>query len=54
MWGLALVAVAMSLSVGLISDLVFGTAMAFVGGVGIGAVLAWFWFGLPLSRRSQD
>jgi amino acid transporter len=50
-WGLALVAVAMSLSVGLISDFVFGTAVAFVGGVGIGAVLAWFWFGLPLSRR---
>jgi len=53
-WGLALVAIAMSLSVGLISDYVFGTAVAFVGGVGIGAVLAWFWFGLPLSRRSQD
>jgi amino acid transporter len=50
-WGLVLVAVAMSLSVGLISDFVFGTAVAIVGGVGIGAVLAWFWFGLPLSRR---
>ena len=53
-WGLVLVAVAMSLSVGLISDFVFGTVVALVGGVGIGAVLAWFWFGLPLSRRSQD
>jgi hypothetical protein len=53
-WGLALVAVAMSLSVGLISDFVFGTVVAFLGGVGIGGVLAWFWFGLPLSRRSQD
>jgi len=52
--GLALVAVSMALSVGLISEFVFGTAMALVSGLGIGAALAWFWFGLPLSRRAQD
>jgi amino acid transporter len=51
--GLALVAVSMALSVGLISEFVFGTAMALVAGLGIGAALAWFWFGLPLSRRVQ-
>lgn len=51
--GLALVAVSMTLSVGLISEFVFGTAMALVAGLGIGAALAWFWFGLPLSRRVQ-
>jgi amino acid transporter len=51
--GLALVAVSMTLSVGLISEFVFGTAMALVAGLGIGAALAWFWFGLPLSRRAQ-
>jgi len=52
--GLALVAVSISLSVGLISGFVFGTAAALIAGVGIGAALAWFWFGLPLSRRTQD
>ncbi len=52
--GLALLAISMSLSVGLISEFVFGTAMALVGGLGVGAALAWFWFGLPLSRRAQD
>ena len=53
-WGLAAVAVSMTLSVGLISEFVFGTTMAFIGGIGVGAALAWFWFGLPLSRRAQD
>ena len=53
-WGLALVAVSMSLSVGLISEFVFSTTMALVAGIGVGAALAWFWFGLPLSRRAKD
>jgi len=52
--GLALVAVSIALSVGLISGFVFGTTMALIAGIGIGAALAWFWFGLPLSRRMQD
>jgi hypothetical protein len=54
LWGLTLLAVAMALSVGLISEFVFGTTMALIGGLGIGAALAWFWFGLPFSRRAQD
>ena len=52
--GLVLVAISISLSVGLISEFVFGTAMALIAGVGIGAALGWFWLGLPLSRRAQD
>jgi len=54
LWGLGFVAVSMSLAVGLISEFVFGTIMALIGGLGVGAALAWFWFGLPLSRRTQD
>ena len=54
LFGLALVAVSITLSIGLISEFVFGTAMALVSGIGIGAALAWFWFGLPLSRRIRD
>src|SRR4051794_25120662 len=52
--GLALVAISVSLWVGLMSEFVFGTTMALVRGGGIGAALAWFWFGLPLSRRARD
>ena len=52
--GLVLVAISISLSVGLISEFVFGTATALIAGLGIGAALGWFWFGLPLSRRAQD
>jgi len=52
--GLVLVAISISLSVGLISEFVFGTATALIAGLGIGAALGWFWFGLPLSRRVQD
>jgi hypothetical protein len=52
--GLARVAVSMALSVGLISEFVFGTGVALVAGNGIGLWLAWFWYGLPLSRRIRD
>lgn len=52
--GLAMVAVSMALSVGLISEFVFGTGVALVAGIGIGLWLAWFWYGLPLSRRIRD
>ena len=52
--GLAMVAVSMALSVGLISEFVFGTGVALVAGTGIGLWLAWFWYGLPLSRRIRD
>jgi amino acid transporter len=52
--GLVLVAISITLSVGLISEFVFGTTTALIAGLGIGAALGWFWFGLPLSRRAQD
>ena len=52
--GLAMVAVSMALSVGLISEFVFGTGVALVAGIGIALWLCWFWYGLPLSRRIRD
>ena len=51
--GLAFAALSIVLAVGLISEFVFGTAPGLVAGLGIGAWLAWFWYGLPLSRRMQ-
>jgi Family of unknown function (DUF6328) len=51
--GLALVALSMALAVGLISGVVFGDGIALVAGIAIGAWVAWFWYGLPLSRRIQ-
>ena len=48
--GLALAALSIALAVGLISEFVFGTIPGLVAGLGIGAWLAWFWYGLPLSR----
>jgi Family of unknown function (DUF6328) len=52
--GLAFAAVSIALAVGLISEFVFGTGLGLVAGIGIGAWLAWFWFGLPLTRRMQE
>lgn len=51
--GLALAALSIALAVGLISEFVFGTGPGLVAGFGIGAWLAWFWYGLPLSRRMR-
>jgi hypothetical protein len=51
--GMAFVAISMALAVGLISGFIFGTGLAFVGGIGIGLWIAWFWYGLPLSRALQ-
>jgi hypothetical protein len=51
--GLICVAISMTLALGLISEFVFGTWLAVIVSVGIGSALAWFWFGLPLSRRLQ-
>jgi hypothetical protein len=49
--GMAQVAVAMAGVVGLITDVIFGTpAAAFASGL-VGGWFAWFWYGLPLSRR---
>jgi Family of unknown function (DUF6328) len=51
--GMGFVAASMALAVGLISEYVFGTAVAGVAAAGVAAWLAWFWYGLPLSRRIQ-
>jgi hypothetical protein len=51
--GLAFVALSMALAVGLISGVVFGDGIALIAGIAIGAWVAWFWYGLPLSRRIQ-
>jgi hypothetical protein len=49
--GLAFAALSIALAVGLISEFVFGPGPGLVAGLGIAAWLAWFWYGLPLSRR---
>jgi len=52
--GMALVAVAMALVVGLITDVIFGSVPAGVAAALVGGWFAWFWYGLPLSRRLDD
>ena len=52
--GMALVAIAMALVVGLITDVIFGTLAASISAGFVGAWFAWFWYGLPLSRRFDD
>lgn len=52
--GMGFVAASMALSVGLISEYVFGTTVALIAGIGVGAWLCWFWYGLPLTRRVQQ
>ena len=51
--GMGFVAASMALAIGLISEYVFGTTVAFIAGIGIAAWLGWFWYGLPLSRRLE-
>ncbi len=52
--GMGFVAASMALSVGLISEFVFGTTTALIAGIGIGGWLIWFWYGLPLTRRVKQ
>jgi Family of unknown function (DUF6328) len=49
--GMAFVAFSMATVVGLITEFLFGTAPAIAVGIVIGVWFAWFWYGLPLSRR---
>jgi hypothetical protein len=49
--GMALLAVAMAGVVGLITDVVFGMPAAGIAAGGVAAWFAWFWYGLPFSRR---
>jgi hypothetical protein len=52
--GLAVLAVAMTGVVVLITDVLFQDAMVVVAGAAVALMFAWFWYGLPLSRRAQD
>jgi hypothetical protein len=52
--GMALVATAMALIVGLITDVIFGTAPAAIAAVLVGGWFAWFWYALPLRRRLDE
>jgi hypothetical protein len=51
--GMALVAIAMAGVVGLITDVIFGTLAASITAGLVGGWFAWFWYGLPLSRRLE-
>ncbi len=52
--GMGFVAMSMAGVVGLITEFLFGTVPALAAGLGIGGWFAWFWYGLPLSRRLDD
>ncbi len=49
--GMALIAIAMACVVGLITDVIFGTIAAAIAAGLVGGWFAWFWYGLPLTRR---
>ena len=52
--GIAFLAGSMAGAVFLAADLVFGIGFALTMAAGMLVLLAWAWFGLPLSRRVQD
>jgi hypothetical protein len=52
--GLVFLAVAMTSAVYLITDLVFRAPLTLLVTALTGAAFAWFWYGLPLSRKVQD
>jgi hypothetical protein len=52
--GTIFLAVAMTSAVYLITDLVFQAPLTLLVTALTGAAFAWFWYGLPLSRKVQD
>lgn len=52
--GIAFLAGSMAGAVFLAADLVFGLGFALTMAAGMLVLLAWTWFGLPLTRRVQD
>jgi Family of unknown function (DUF6328) len=52
--GTIFLAVAMTSAVYLITDLVFHAPLTLLVTALTGAAFAWFWYGLPLSRKVQD
>jgi hypothetical protein len=49
--GTVFLAIAMAAAVFLVTDVIYGTWQAALVSAGVAAILAWFWYGLPLSRR---
>ena len=52
--GTVFLAVAMTSAVYLITDLVFNAPVTLIMTAVTGATFAWFWYGLPLSRKARD
>jgi hypothetical protein len=52
--GLVFLALGIGGTVYLISDVLFGVGAAAIVGAGIGALVAWFWFAMPLLRGRED
>jgi cation transport ATPase len=52
--GTVFLAVAMTSAVYLITDLVFNAPVTLIVTALTGASFAWFWYGLPLSRKARD
>jgi len=48
------IALGMTASVYLITDLLYGEPATAFAAAGLGGAFAWFWFGLPLLRRLRD
>ena len=53
-WGLALLALAMTCAVFVVTDVLFGVSAAAGVAAGIAGWLAWFWYGIPVSRILAD
>lgn len=52
--GTALLGLAIATVTFLITDVLFGDAVGAIAAAVAAAVVVWFWFGLPLSRKAQD
>jgi cation transport ATPase len=52
--GTIFLALAMTSAVYLITDLVFNAPVTLIVTAVTGATFAWFWYGLPLSRKTRD
>jgi hypothetical protein len=52
--GIAFLGVAVTATVFLVTDVLFGLLATSVVSAAIGGALLWFWYGLPLLRRASD
>ena len=52
--GMAFLALAISLVVFFVTDVLYRSTWASLATAAVGAWFAWFWYGLPLSRRAGD